>query len=183
MMDDKELLNALAKGDVEYLGELYQKYGDMVYRTALGILKDPVASQDIMHDVFMKLTRNPTKINNLPSYLWSMTKNSSYDHLKRISKRVSYDDAIVPDSIQITEAFDESNLVLKAISELPAHQRTVFILHYINGLSIQEIALHLELPEGTVKSRLHYGRKRFKKRLTSLYTNELDYYGPKDEFE
>jgi len=53
----------------------------------------------------------------------------------------------------------------QAIASLPLQQRVVIVLYYINDLSLQEIAGILDVPEGTIKSRLHYGRKALKKHL------------------
>jgi RNA polymerase sigma-70 factor (ECF subfamily) len=61
---------------------------------------------------------------------------------------------------------DEENLIVqRAISTLPIAQRIVVVLYYIDDLSLQEISEILEVPEGTVKSRLHYGRQALKNRL------------------
>jgi RNA polymerase sigma-70 factor (ECF subfamily) len=60
------------------------------------------------------------------------------------------------------EAWDQ---VRRAISSLPLAQRVVLVLHYLNDLSVSEIAEILEVPEGTVKSRLHYGRRALKATL------------------
>jgi RNA polymerase sigma-70 factor (ECF subfamily) len=55
--------------------------------------------------------------------------------------------------------------VREAIRSLPLPQQVVIVLYYLEGLSLKEIADILEVPEGTVKSRLHHGRKALKERL------------------
>jgi RNA polymerase sigma-70 factor (ECF subfamily) len=60
---------------------------------------------------------------------------------------------------------EDWRLVRQAISSLPVQQRVVVVLYYINGLSLQEISDILEIPTGTVKSRMYYGREMLKKRL------------------
>ena len=62
----------------------------------------------------------------------------------------------------MAELDEENRVVQQAISTLPIAQRIVVVLYYINDLSLQEIAEILEVPEGTVKSRLHYGRQALK---------------------
>jgi len=66
---------------------------------------------------------------------------------------------------QIAEADEAWRQVREAISALPLPQRVVLVLHYLNDLSVGEIAEILEVPEGTVKSRLHYGRRALKASL------------------
>ena len=58
--------------------------------------------------------------------------------------------------------------VQQALSSLPLPQRVVVVLYYINELSLQEISDILEIPVGTVKSRLHYGRQALKEHLALL---------------
>ncbi len=57
-------------------------------------------------------------------------------------------------------------LVRDVIAELPAAHRAVIVLFYLENLSIEEIATIMELPAGTVKSRLHYARERLREMLT-----------------
>jgi RNA polymerase sigma-70 factor (ECF subfamily) len=63
------------------------------------------------------------------------------------------------------EKIDESKRVQQAISALPLNQRVVVVLYYLNDLSLQEISEILDVPVGTVKSRLHYGRQALKRSL------------------
>jgi RNA polymerase sigma factor (sigma-70 family) len=63
------------------------------------------------------------------------------------------------------ELQDDWHQVQLAVSALPLQQRIVVVLYYLNDLSLQEIAEILEIPVGTVKSRLHYGRSALKKSL------------------
>jgi len=64
---------------------------------------------------------------------------------------------------QAAEEAEQWQEVKQALAALPLTHRTVIVLHYINDLSVQEIAEVLDLPVGTVKSRLHYARKALKK--------------------
>jgi RNA polymerase sigma factor (sigma-70 family) len=66
---------------------------------------------------------------------------------------------------EVVEQRDDWNQVQRAVSNLPLPQRVVVVLYYLNDLSVQEIADILDVPVGTVKSRLHYGRQALKKSL------------------
>jgi RNA polymerase sigma-70 factor (ECF subfamily) len=65
----------------------------------------------------------------------------------------------------ISEQSDESQWIQRALAKLSLPQRVVVVLYYINDLSLHEIAEILDIPEGTVKSRLHYGRQALKQHL------------------
>jgi len=64
------------------------------------------------------------------------------------------------------EQKDDWDQVQAAVLALPIQQRVVVVLYYLNDLSLQEISKILATPIGTVKSRLHYGRKALKKRMS-----------------
>jgi RNA polymerase sigma factor (sigma-70 family) len=63
---------------------------------------------------------------------------------------------------EVAETWGDLQTALKA---LPLNQRTVIVMYYVNGLSLQEISEVLEVPVGTIKSRLHYGRLALKKEM------------------
>jgi RNA polymerase sigma-70 factor (ECF subfamily) len=102
-----------------------------------------------------------------------MTTNLSYDWVKRRSSLTrsleDMADWLVGSGknspYEAVEQRDEWAQVQKAVSSLPLNQRVVVVLYYLNDLSIQDIAEILEVPVGTVKSRLHYGRLALKHRL------------------
>jgi len=66
---------------------------------------------------------------------------------------------------QQAEMSDVQSQVMDAISSLNVNQRIVVVLFYLNALNIKEIAVILECPVGTVKSRLHYGRENLRRKL------------------
>jgi RNA polymerase sigma-70 factor (ECF subfamily) len=173
---DKELVLRLQDGSLEALGELYDRYRQLVYRTALGVTGDPEVASDLLQDVFLRLHRFADRIDStrpLEPWLYRMTANLSYTWVKRRSRwfRPLEDlaDWLVGTGKNWTyeqvEKNDEWRQVQKAISALPLAQRVVVVLYYLNDLSLQEISDILDVPVGTVKSRLHYGRQSLKKSL------------------
>jgi RNA polymerase sigma factor (sigma-70 family) len=70
-----------------------------------------------------------------------------------------------PTPHQYAERDEEWRWVQQAVAALPLAQRVVVVLYYVNDLSLQEIADILDIPVGTVKSRLHYGRRALRKQL------------------
>jgi RNA polymerase sigma-70 factor (ECF subfamily) len=102
---------------------------------------------------------------------WLQPLEDLADWLVGVSKNSPYEQV---------EQNDEWQQVQRALSSLPISQRVVVVLYYLNDLSLQEIGEILEIPVGTVKSRLHYGRRLLKQRLGLLGDNlpDLTYERP-----
>lgn len=173
---DRDLINALQQGDLEALGELYDRHQRLVYRTALMITSDTEAAADLLQDVFLRLHRFAGNIDPqrpIEPWLYRMTANLSYDWIKRLSRWPRPLEDLVDFLVgagknnpsDLAETKDEWQQVQHAVSALPLAQRVVVVLYYLNDLSLQEISEILEIPVGTVKSRLHYGRAALKKSL------------------
>lgn len=173
---DQELILQLQQGSLDALGELYDRYRQMVYRTALAITGDTEAASDLLQDVFLRLYRFADRIDiqrPIEPWLYRMTANLSYTWVKRSRRWLQPLDDLADwlagngknSPQEVAERNDEWAQVQKAVSALSFPQRVVVVLYYLNDLSLQEIANILEVPVGTVKSRLHYGRKSLKKSL------------------
>lgn len=175
MANDQELILELQTGSLEALGEIYDKYQKMVYRTALVITGDPESASDLLQDVFLRLHRFSSHIDAtrpLEPWLYRMTANLSYTWVKKnrrwlpsiedVSEWLAGNNVDAPHP---SERFDEWQQVQQAVSALPLPQRIVVVLYYVDDLSLQEISEILDVPVGTVKSRLHYGREVLKRHL------------------
>lgn len=173
---DGELIRRLQHDDLDALGELFEHYRTRVYRTALAIVRDPAAAEDILQDCFLKVYHNAARLDvnrPLAPWLYRVTVNLSYTWLARgKNRRDSLDNVIdrltspmkhAPD--QLTEQTELRQNVRKAIEALHIDQRVVVVLYYLNGLSLQDIAEILDLPVGTVKSRLYYARENLRGKL------------------
>jgi RNA polymerase sigma-70 factor, ECF subfamily len=173
---DAELVRSLQRGNRQALGSLYDRYSRQVYRTALAITGDPDAAADILQDVFLRLLHYSKSIDpNRPvdPWLYRVTTNYCYTWIKSRRRWVHRLE-------DITEWFSGSEntshsqellvdedwqQVQNSLSALPVAQRLVVVLYYLNDLSIDEIADVLNIPAGTVKSRLYYGREALKENL------------------
>jgi RNA polymerase sigma-70 factor (ECF subfamily) len=184
-LTERELILQLQAGSLEALGQFYDRYQRMVYRTALAITGDPEAAADLLQDVFLRLFRFASHIDverPLEPWLYRMTTNLAYTWVKRSRRWLHPLDELVdrisfsgrPSLQDVVERNDEWQMVQRAISSLPLPQRTVVVLYYLNDLSLLEISEILEVPVGTVKSRLHYGRLTLKKKLGLTEDGLLD---------
>lgn len=172
---DKELVLELQHGSLEALGALYDRHSKMVYRTAMAVTGDPDAAADLLQDVFLRLHRFSDRVDPqrpLEPWLCRVTANLSYTWVRRrrwVRPLEDIAEWFVSEKTNtphyIAEVDDEIQRVHKAIQALPLHQRVVVALYYLNDFSLQEISEILDIPVGTVKSRLHFARRVLKKQL------------------
>jgi RNA polymerase sigma-70 factor, ECF subfamily len=166
---DAYLVEQLQNGDLEALGVLYDRYKNLVFRTTMAITGDPDAANDLLQDVFLRLYRYIDNVDisrPLEPWLYRIAANLSYTWVKQNNRwSRQFEDFFdwlagtngnVPQ--ETAEKEDEWHHLRQALLSLPIQQRTVVVLYYLNDLSLQDISEIMEIPVGTVKSRLHYGR-------------------------
>lgn len=174
--NEARLIRHLQTGDLRALGELYESHHNRIYRAALAITHDSAVSEDILHDTFLRLYAFANRIDvSLPlsPWLYRVAVNLSYSwYTHRQRYRLPLDDVInklISPLRQSPEPATEENeiwrKVQEAIDALCFNQRVVVVLHYLNDVSVKEIADILECPVGTVKSRLYYARESLRASL------------------
>jgi RNA polymerase sigma-70 factor (ECF subfamily) len=176
MKNDAELVRSLQNGNRQALGFLYERHKQQVYQTALAITGDVEAAADLLQEVFLRLFRYARTVDStrpIQPWLYRVTVNLCYTWLRGRKHWLRPLDDIAhwltgnednPAS-QEKVADEDWQTLQKALSALPVAQRSVVVLYYLNGLSIEEIANSLDVPLGTIKSRLHYGRQALKKHM------------------
>ena len=188
---DQDLVIQLQQGSLDALGQLYDQHQRMVFRTALVITGDPDTAADMVQDVFLRLYRFADHIDPgrpLEPWLYRMTVNLSYTWMKRNRRWLRPLEDLAEwltggrqSPHEQVEMQDDWDRVQHAVSNLPFPQRVVIVLYYLNDLSLQDISEILEVPVGTVKSRLHYGRQALRKSLEGLMDGDalpsFDYKG------
>lgn len=176
---DSELVRQLQRGDLDALGALYDRHHRRVFHTALGITNDKDAASDLLQDVFLRIHRFAENIDPerpLEPWLYRVTANLSYTWIKKQKRWYRYllefgewfSRDLRPGPQRQVEMDEEATRVREAVASLPASQRVVVVLFYLNDLAVEDIAEILEIPQGTVKSRLYYARNTLRKRLILL---------------
>lgn len=175
-ISDSQLIINLQSGNLEALGVLYDRHRGLVFRTAIAITGDSEAAADLLQDVFLRLHRFAGHIDPLrplEPWLYRMTTNLSYTWVKRRQRWLRPLEDVadwLAGTRKDTPAYqaerdDAWRQVQQAVLALPLSHRGVVVLFYVNDLSLQEISEILDIPVGTVKSRLHYGRQALKQSL------------------
>ncbi len=168
----------LQSGDLEALGEIFEEYKNVVYRTALAVTRDVRAAEDILQECFMRLYTYASSVDPnrpLKPWLYRVTVNLAYDWssnkaiisqpLDEILEWFTGLPGAFPAPDRKAEEKETMRMVREVIDDLPAPHRAVIVLFYMENLSVEDISQILELPEGTVKSRLHYARERLRDTL------------------
>lgn len=174
---DLDLLVALAEGQVNALGILYDRYARLVYSLAFRILENAEEAEDITQDVFLTLWRrntyNPER-GSLSSFLTTMTRSRAIDKLRskgarlRVLQRlqsVVRTEASSPTPLEQASVGERSQIIREALSQLSDTERQVLEIAYYEGLSQSEIAKRLNIPLGTVKTRSRQGLLKLRQTL------------------
>jgi RNA polymerase sigma-70 factor, ECF subfamily len=167
----------LAAGDDHALAEVFDALAHSVYGSALRVLGDNSAAQDVVQDVFVELWRHPGRydpaVGTLRTYLTVLARHRAVDLVRSELRRVARQERsyrLTPAS-PVADAGDEvlaaetAGLVRTAVRLLPASQRQVVELAYFEGLTCREVAHAVGIPEGTAKSRLRLALAKLEEML------------------
>ncbi len=153
-----------------YYGQLYELFATDVLRMCYFYLADRQKAEDVVQDVFVRLmTTNPTlQPGKEKAWLLKVAMNRCRDlwrgaWLKRVVLG-SPAFELVPAPDEFSQIGDRQEM-MNAINKLPAMFKEVILLHYYQGYGISDIAEMMELPEGTISSRLSRARKKLEEVL------------------
>ena len=150
--------------------ELYEKYATDVLRVSYFYLGDKQRAEDVTQDVFVRLITNAPKLEEGREKAWllKVALNRCRDlwrgaWVKRVVLGSPMFEMIpAPDD---SDRRDDEEVLMKAVHQLPAAFRETILLYYYQGYGISEIAEMLDLPEGTISSRLSRARKKLEEIL------------------
>lgn len=172
-LTDAELAARLVEGDSEALAEVYRRHGSRVIAVANAVLRDREAAEDVCHDVFVRLSRQPQRFDggrgSLVTYLVVVAHGHALDRLRseqararRQEQQARFAPATSEDAGDHAVASSMATQIWAAVSALPAHEAEAVRLAYFGGTTYREVARILEVAEGTVKSRIRSGLRRLR---------------------
>ena len=177
-----ELIVACLDGNQEAWSAIVQRYRRRVFNVAYKFVGRHDEAEDLTQDVFLKIYKALGTFDrraNFQTWLISISRNLCIDHYRSVRKERETVDRHVdastltpvatgPDPLQRLERDDRRLLLRKAMLALPPSLRSAVLLRDIQEFSYQEIANRLELPEGTVKSRINRGRHELARQIRKL---------------
>ncbi len=179
--EDARLLRTIAGGDQAALGRLYDIYSSLVYTMVLRIVKSSDEAEDLVQEVFMQIWNKAKLFSETKGsvYTWVMTiaRRKAIDRLRSqeyVHRGSSLDDEHaqdLPDAAYTTNPLhaemssEYEGLMRSGLALLSVDQRTVIELSYFDGYTQDQIAKKVDVPLGTVKTRMRQGLMRLREYL------------------
>lgn len=159
---DQVLIRRAQAGDEEAFGLLFEEYKNLVYRTTYLTLGTAADAEDILQEVFLQVHRSldgydPAR-GAFSTWLYRITVNRCLNWRRGRRQTESLDDVAADEAVSIrshADCYEEDDSVRRALDNLSRKLRVVVILRHYWDLSYAEIAEIMDLPLGTVKSRLN----------------------------
>lgn len=187
-ISDEQLIARFQLGDVQAYDLLVRRYKDQLLNFVYRFVGNRTDSEDIVQETFLRVYKNKhmyKEIAKFSTWVYTIAGNLAKTELRRrkrhkifsvsnfVNEERDYD---IPDREHSPERKVDStiqeDIIQKAIEKLPAKFREVIILRDIQGFAYEEISQILDIPLGTVKSRVNRGRLKLQEDLKFLYENE-----------
>lgn len=164
------IVSLLQSSDKKAVELIYDNYSDSLYGVILKMLKDENDAQDVLQESFIKIWKNSQKYDpkkaKLFTWLLTICRNKAIDKLRarknKLSKEVQKADTSVYDNRKVTIKPEHMDLRDK-VNTLDSKYIEVIDALFFNGMTQQEASDHLDLPLGTVKSRLRIALRELNK--------------------
>ncbi|MCB9742501.1 MAG: sigma-70 family RNA polymerase sigma factor [Alphaproteobacteria bacterium] len=183
---DREIVDAVLAGDPTAYRVLVERYQGRIYTMICGMVRDREEARDLTQEAFIKAFHNLSRFRRdarFYTWLYRIAMNVSIDHIRKHKKRQTseFDEQIATRDADggIDEAHRSmgdpgkelarkrlNQRIMDALDTLSPDHKQIILLREIEGFSYKEISDALEVPEGTVMSRLFYARKQLRKLLS-----------------
>lgn len=178
-----ELVKALRQGDEQAFSSLVKLYQHKIYNLALNYVKQPEEAKDLTQDIFVTVYRSFAKLRDdtkFSAWLFQVAVNHCRNRYKKLKNRGYFSSRSIddPDSTlhlssgehpeKELERDNVINIVRSEIASMPQAEKEILLLRDIQELSYDEISVILNVPLGTVKSKLNRARSALKDRLKKV---------------
>jgi len=179
-LDDETLIRLVVQARAEALSELYDRYSRLVFSLALNSVGDPTSAEEITQDVFLRVWQRARQYRadrgKVSTWLTGITRHRAIDQLRRRGSRPEQHsvgwaelspaaEPSVNGPEQAAARAMERERVRAAIAQLSEEQKQGLALAYFQGLTQSQIAAILDLPLGTVKTRIRLGMEKLRRLL------------------
>ena len=185
---DNDLLERIKSGENQAFTHLVERYRQRVAKTVIGMLGNTPEADDVGQDVFIRFYNSLDNFrgdSSVGTYLTRIAINLSLNELKKRKRKAFlffrkddeyYDEIDVEDTHNMDDEMDTNELVEKSLAMLDPKFRSIVVLRLIQGYSTKETAEMLDLPLGTVLSRLARAQDKLKELVINLTTVQNEKY-------
>jgi RNA polymerase sigma-70 factor (ECF subfamily) len=179
-MEDGDVVVRLQRREPQALAELYDRYGGMIYRLVLRIVRDTGIAEDLVQETFLRAWNRAggfdSKRGAAGPWLLAIARNRALDYLRSQSRHgantMELNETEHPAQFVDFPAealnFDLARQIKRALEQLTADQRAAIELAYFQGMSQSEIAEHMGQPLGTVKTWMRRAILRMRESMGSI---------------
>ncbi len=178
---DISLADRLRVADEDAFRDLFRQFGQRIFRTALKILKEEESARDAVQETMINVHRAADSFRGearLGTWINRITVNVCLEIIRKNRKHAARTDQDISETVFLEDRgfgdpFSEAHRsevrrrVRRALGRLTRKHRQVVRMHDLEGYTIREIASMVGVAEGTIKSRLFYGREELKKLLVN----------------
>jgi RNA polymerase sigma-70 factor (ECF subfamily) len=183
--DEKDLVARCREGNDDAWGELVDRFGQKVYAIAYHFTLKREDAEELSQEIFLKLFENLHRYDGgfpLVAWVLSVSRNLCIDRYRRRKREKSFrfvsDDAVTAllksddDPASMALKKERTQMLFSALAEVPEDLAEILILRDLNGLAYDDIGKALELPEGTVKSRLFRARAEVARKIRERHESK-----------
>lgn len=164
--DDISLMRRIVARDQYALSLLYDRYANAIYSLALRIMGGAQAAEDVAQDTFLKVWNQAGQWDSskgqLSSWLFTITRYTAIDHLRKERRRPTQVELNVEIQASTDNPFNDGDALRALLMRLPAEQAQVIELGFFGGMTHSEMSQVLQLPLGTVKTRVRLGLQKLR---------------------
>lgn len=162
--DDRDVWDRVCRGDGDAFEVLYQEHGGRLVSFLTRVTGDRQAAEDVMQETFAQIWRRPNAFQpergTFRAYLFGAARKRAAEWWRKKARENGIADST---SCPVENMTETSSLVGNAFQQLPEEQRALLWLREVEGQSYQELASILEVPVGTIRSRLFAAREELRK--------------------
>ena len=189
---DEALMAAVGQGHEPALAEVFRRHGAAVAGLARRLLGDGALAEDVTQDIFLRLWREPLRFDasrgKLRTLLLTQAHGRAVDIVRTHSSRQRREERVglepqapAPDVDSGLMALTQAEQVKQALQAIPPDERVPIELAYYGGHTYRQVAVILDLPEGTVKTRIRAGLRRLHTMLNEEHLTSAQNHSTHDQ--
>lgn len=185
LLTDEELIASIGNGNNDAFNEIYSRYKDrLLYYFYRMLSQDKEIAKDFVQELFIKIIKNAHSFNynmKFSTWIFSIANNMCKNEYRRLDVRRNTFNFENIDQLDNTESLITNHepiitLIFNQLEQFDESHKSAFLLKYREGFNIEEISEILNLPVGTIKSRLFYTRKKIQENIKNQYPEIIDQF-------